>query len=184
MLVKLEIWWKIGVKVRNIWWKTQHKTHMNFVHPGNRRKNLQDHFPSYGTHWPKCQLHYLHSLFSREKNHQLRKGSSGPWAPKTGRLQVGDVGRHPKGARLFPTIVGLRCHLASLWWCIVAMIGQPHDLQSVVIFCCVFRKRETKHYGWWFRNPANHMRYIYIYIKPWDKLPINWCRISSIHSIQ
>ena len=44
MLVKLEIWWKIGVKIQNIWWKTQHKTHMNFVHPGNRRKNLARSF--------------------------------------------------------------------------------------------------------------------------------------------
>ena len=36
-------------------------------------------------------------------------------------------------------------------------------------------------YSWWFRNPANHLGCI----KPckyWDKLPINWCRISSINT--
>ena len=44
------------------------------------------------------------------------------------------------------------------------------------------RKASWRSDCWWFRNPANHLECI----KPckwWDKLLINWCRISSINSM-
>ena len=55
---------------------------------------------------------------------------------------------------------------------------------SWVLNCwdCLFCGLELRRHCWWFRNPANHLGCI----KPgkwWDKLPINWCRISSINSI-